>query len=312
MQPARIHLAHVLCPTDFSAFSARALRHAMALARRFEAQLTVLHVIPEPLAYGAVLPHAGASGMPATDALRKQVHEELARFVEPALLDRVRVSREVREGAAWREIREVARSLPADLVVMGTHGRGGFERFVLGSVTEQLMRTLECPVLTVCHEEGRSWAAPGLLSRILCATDLSESSEATVAFASSLAAESQAHVTFLHAVEELPEARDHMETLPRRLHEAVGEEARAWCEVEERIEVGRADRKILERSAQDRADLIVIGDGGGGGLLRALFGSTAQRVVREATCPVLSVRRGAGPRQKEATGLAVAGEVPPR
>src|SRR4029453_12233128 len=90
---------------------------------------------------------------------------------------------------------------PADLLVMGTHGRGGFEHLILGSVTEKVLRGVACPILTVCHEEGRTWAAPGLMSRILCATDLTATSSRTMRYALSLAAENQARVTFLHVVE---------------------------------------------------------------------------------------------------------------
>jgi nucleotide-binding universal stress UspA family protein len=321
MRPRRVDIKHVLCPTDFSEFSERALRHAMAIARHFDARLTVLHVIPDPLSFGAMLPYPACPDGPAAGVVRKQAAEALASFVAPAMLDRVRVTEEVREGVTWRQIREAARTLPADLVVMGTHGRGGFERLVLGSVTEQVLRHVDCPILTVCHEEGRSWAAPGLISRILCATDLSETSEDTVSFALSLAAENQAHVTLLHAIEGLPEEgqndyvvtfRKHLtETLASRLHESVPEEARAWCEVEERIEVGKAYQRILQRAAEDRADLIVVGEPARSAVKALLFGSTAQHVVREATCPVLSVRRALARVEERQTGALTLVEKSP-
>ena len=304
MAATRIQIKHVLCPTDFSDFSARALRHAMAVAWRYDALLTVLHVVPNPLIYGGEMTYFPP---PTFDhaAIHKQAAEELRQFVKPALLDRVRVALEVKDGVAWREIRATVEALPADLLVMGTHGLSGFEHLLLGSVTEKVLRSVSCPVMTVCHEEGRTWQAPGLVSRILCATDLSEASETTIAFALSLAAENQAHVRFLHVIESLPQfgAR----TLPapfeiaplrheltqiasRQLHEAIPDEARAWCGIEERVEFGTAYKTILRLAAEERPDLIVMGSKAQSGIGAMLFGSTSQHVVRAATCPVLTVR----------------------
>jgi nucleotide-binding universal stress UspA family protein len=290
----------------------------MALARNFDARLTALHVIEDPPTYGA-MPAFAAPPVAVESVVRAQAVEELARFVEPALLDHVPVSREVRRGVPWREISYVAATLPADLVVMGTHGRGGFDRFILGSVTEQVLGATSCPLLTVCHEEGRTWAAPGLISHIVCATDLSDSSRSTIDFALALAAENQARVTFLHVIEGVPEdglndyvvgfRRSLAESRGRGLHEAIPEEARAWCEVTERVEVGKAHRRILELATRERADLIVMGDREANPVETMLFGSTARHVIRAATCPVLSVRRAKlRETAKEATGLAVVGE----
>ena len=304
MAATRVQLKHILCPTDFSEFSARALRHAVSMARRFEATLTVLHVTPLAVAYGGDMPYFPSAPLALNPSSRKDTEAELREFVQATLLDRVQVNLEVTAGDPWREIRSMADALPADLLVMGTHGRGGFERFILGSVTEKVLRSVACPVLTVSHEEGRTWQAPGLISRILCATDLSESSAHTIAFALSLAAENQAHVTFLNVVESAPElalsayappfevgppSYDLKQRAGQQLHDAITEEARAWCQVEERVEMGAAYKKILERAAEDRSDLIVMGSRGRGALGAMLFGSTSQHVVRAATCPVLSV-----------------------
>ena len=128
----------------------------------------------------------------------------MRRFVAPALEARADFEVEICEGDPWREIEAAAEKMPADLVVMGTHGRGGLEHLFLGSVTEKLMRRLPCPVLTVCHEEGRTWEAPGLVRRILCATDFSETSALAVDQALALAAKNQAEVTILHVIESVP------------------------------------------------------------------------------------------------------------
>jgi nucleotide-binding universal stress UspA family protein len=301
MTPAPFQIERILCPTDFSVFSSRAFRHAVALARQFRAELTAFHVIPTFSPYGARSPYFPAP-VGVGPALRQEVEEEMGRFVEPALEIRLPVQTLIREGQPAQEIQALAEELPADIVVMGTHGRSGFERLVLGSVAEKLVHRLPCPVLTVCHEEGRTWEAPGLVRRILCATDFSDSSARTVAFALSLAAADQAQVTLLHAIEALPEAgvrtprfpeglRRELEQMAReQLHQLVPEEARAAGNVEERVTAGRAYQEILRIAAMERVDLIVMGTQGHGPLGRMILGSTAHHVVRQATCPVLIVR----------------------
>ena len=209
MDRNELEVKEILCPTDFSVFSSRALRHAVALARQFGARLEVVHVIANPSPYAGASPYFGMPVV-ATAALRERAEAEMRRFVEPAVEAGVSLGTEIREGEPWREVLAVAEERPADLVVMGTHGSTGFERLFLGSVAEKLLRRLRCPVLTVCHEEGRTWEAPGLVRRILCATDLGESSPDTVAFALALAAKDGAEMILLHVVEALPEAGEHL------------------------------------------------------------------------------------------------------
>jgi len=318
MPATRVQLKNILCPIDFSDFSARALRHAVAMAWRYDALLSVLHVVPNPVIYGGEMTYFPPPVFDHT-AIRKQAAQELRRFVEPALLDRVRVAQEVKDGVPWRVIRASAETLKADLLVMGTHGVSGFEHLLLGSVTEKVLRSVECPVLTVCHEEGRTWQAPGLISRILCATDLSDSSAATIAFALSLAAENQAQVRFLHVIESLPQVGERvypppfeigplrnelMQMAARKLHDAIPDDARAWCGIEERVEVGTAYKAILRLAAEDQPDMIVMGSQTRLSLGDLLFGSTSQHVVRAATCPVLTVRPS---RKAEASNLVRVG-----
>jgi nucleotide-binding universal stress UspA family protein len=306
MVATRIDIKEILCPTDFSTFSTRALRHAATLARQFGARLKVLHVRPLMAAYGSNLSYFAALSPEAEQQLRASAQEQLREFVEPLKGDPIQIDLEVLEGEPWREICAAAEALPADLLVLGTHGRGGFERFILGSVAEKVLRRATCPVLTVCHEEGRTWEAPGLVSRILCATDLSGSSAPTIDFALSMAAEKQARVTFLHVVEETPSViasdypliiassrqltRDTVALAERQLRSALSDEARSWCEIKERVETGRPYAKILEVAAEERSDLIILGSRRVGAVQQFLFESTLQHVVRAATCPVLAVR----------------------
>jgi nucleotide-binding universal stress UspA family protein len=300
----RIQIERILCPTDFSVFSERALRHAAALAKRFEARLTVLHVIPQWTPYTHA-PVYFPSPMLANPSLCRHVEEDLREVVEPAIQAGVPVETILREAEPWREIQAVAEELPADLLVMGTHGRGGFEQLLLGSVAEKVLRRAPCPVLTVCREEGRTWEAPGLVRRILCATDLSEVSGRTVAYALSLAAEYEAALTVVHVLEgvassdspaykELPETaamlRQVEATARQQLHQAIPEDARDWCDVKEQVALGRAHREVLRLAVEESADLIVMGARRHGLLAWTSMGSTLHHVVREASCPVLTVK----------------------
>jgi nucleotide-binding universal stress UspA family protein len=172
-------------------------------------------------------------------------------------------------------------------------------------VAEKLVRRLTCPVLTVSHEEARTWAAPGLITRILCATDFSEMSAEALRAAIAFAEKHRASITLLHVVEDLPDrnAAAHRALLDidglradlerratERLRRIIADLAAPHVAFETRVVAGCAYKEILRASADERADLIVIGAQGHGVLERLLSGSNAQHVIRAATCPVLTVR----------------------
>jgi nucleotide-binding universal stress UspA family protein len=323
MALTRVTIERILCPTDFSEFSQRALQRALGLARWFKARVTALHVVPRaawalpPGAYGTYIT------VPAELIRSRQEAEAqaLAGFVEPFLGEGIPIETMLVEGDPSREIQAAAEALPADLVVMGTQGHSALEHLILGSVTEKVLRRAPCPVLTV----GRSAAVPSgaLFPRILCAADLTKASEATLAMALSLAEENLARVTLLHVVEGLlgetgPQLyRPVPETAPlrgmlveqatERLREAA-RSAHSFCDVSERVEAGAAWREILRVAESTRADLIVMGAHTHGALGRLLLGSTANRVVRLASCPVLIVRETAAHRERQAPPAAVAAQ----
>lgn len=301
MDPIRID--RIVCPTDHSAFSSRALGHAIALTRWFGAELTVLRVVPD------VLPTPGGPDLPVpvltSPALRYEAADELAAFAEPAIAARLPVRTVLRDGDPWREIVREAETLPADLIVMGTHGRSGFEHLLLGSVTEKVLRRAPCPVLTVCRSEGHSVRDPAPFQRILCAVDLGPGSAHTVATAAALADRSGARLTLLHAIEGLPEPGRHPylvvpevgalqerleATSLEQLRRLVSRDLRDRVHIEERVAVGRAHRQVLRLATEQPTDLIVLGAHVHGAIEHLLFGSTSEHVVRAATCPVLVTR----------------------
>ena len=192
----------------------------------------------------------------------------------------------------------------ADLIVMGTHGRRGFKRLLLGSVTESVLREAPCPVLTVPSRAPAAAAERVTFKRILCPIDFSTSALQALGFALDLARQADGLVTLLHVIEWLseedPPASARFDTseyrryivadAEERLQGLVAKESRAWAEIHNVIVFGRAHREILRAADTTPADLIVMGAQGRGGVGLALFGSTTQQVVRGAACPVLTVR----------------------
>jgi nucleotide-binding universal stress UspA family protein len=213
-------------------------------------------------------------------------------------------------GLPTRAILDRAATLPADLIVMGTHGAGGFEHMLLGSVTEKVLRRATCPVLTVPPRARATSTLP--FRRVLCAIDFSEWSRSAFGMASSLATESGAELTLVHVIEwpwHEPPAPAY-EDLPRQQAIALSDYRRyvevmanhqladfgcpdgvAACAVNRTVCHGKPYVELLRLAAETGADLIVLGVHGRNILDLTLFGSTTNQLVRRATCPVLTLRR---------------------
>jgi nucleotide-binding universal stress UspA family protein len=300
-----IEFKQIVCPVDFSESSVRALAHAAAFARWYDSQLTVLHVVPtfDPVQVQGDLgdPVRVVAPMP-----REQVLEEMSRSLNLPDVS-ARATPVAESGDPQAAIIDQAISRRADLIVMGTHGRRGFKRLLLGSVTEAVLREAPCPVLTVPPHAPAAVSEAVTFKRILCPVDFSQASLQALGFALDLARQADGLVTLLHVIEWLaeeeprasahfnvPEYRRYMvEDVQERLRVLVAEESRAWVEIDDVVVFGRAHREILRAVQTKPADLIVMGAQGRGGIALALFGSTTQQVVRGAPCPVLTVR---GPR----------------
>jgi nucleotide-binding universal stress UspA family protein len=150
-----ITLERILVPTDFSDYSRPAITYACELAKRFSAELQVLHVVPPPLIAG---PYIGA----VSDAvLQPEVaaKRELEELEDPGFQQVARVERVIRMGTPFVEIVRYAKENDIDLIVMGTHGRTGVVHALIGSVAEKVVRKAPCPVLTV-RPEGHQFVLP--------------------------------------------------------------------------------------------------------------------------------------------------------
>jgi nucleotide-binding universal stress UspA family protein len=306
-----IQIRRILCPIDFSDFSRRALDHAAAIAKWYQSTITLLHVSP------LVLPVAYAPGSPAlpSPALTHQDRDELLasmkRFAEAEAGSTVPIEFEMYEGFTAATILAKAEEMRCDLLVMGTHGRSGFERLVLGSVTEKVLRKATCPVLSVPRNVADAVPAlPVIFKRIVCAVDFSDCSMHALDYALSLAQETNAQLTVVHVIEVPPEVPPDMhetslggpqtlreyiaaaeEDRRERLKGAIPEDVRAQGRVETVLATGTPYKELLRVAKERDADLIVIGIHGRGAADLLFFGSTAQHVVRQASCPVLTLRK---------------------
>ena len=294
-----IRIAHVLCPVDFSDISQHALDHAAAIAGWYEARLTLLYVF-------ANFPVMDVPPLVLEPPDRERLMAGL-RGMAGAVPKQVPVDFRI-EGAPYvhEEILAQLGATHADLLVLGTHGRSGFQRLFLGSVTEKVIRKATCPTLVVPPRAPDVPAgAPVQFRRILCPVDFSVSSLDALAYAINMAQEADAQLTLLHVVE-LPPVLNEAPMMPppdlarvrdaaaddarERLHALIPESARTYCTVETAVVEGRAYREILRHATEQQSDLIVMGVHGRRALDLLVFGSTTDHVIRASACPVLIVR----------------------
>jgi nucleotide-binding universal stress UspA family protein len=296
-----IEFTRILCPIDFSESSIRSLGYAVTVARWYDAQLSVLHAVPtfEPMAVRGDL---GEPMQVVTPASRDEVLGELRRTLERADAP-VGATCVAAAGDPSTTILDQALSTRADLIVMGTHGRRGFRRLLLGSVAEAVLQQAPCPVLTVPPHAGAALEA-ATFTRILCPIDFSPASLQALGFALDLGRQADGRVTLMHVLEWLPEEAPRTSVpfnlleyrralaadADERLRGLVAQESRTWVEVEPELAFGRPYREILRAAGSRGTDLIVMGAQGRGGAGLVLFGSTTQQVVRGASCPVLTLR----------------------
>jgi nucleotide-binding universal stress UspA family protein len=296
-----IQIKRILCPTDLSTNSDKALRYAIAMTKAYDAKLLI--------GYRHVLGRFGAA-FASTDEPRMYGSAGPSLF-EPAL--RTFLPPEDANELNWHglliegedvgdAITKAASEHAADIIVMNSRRRP-HRAALLGSTAEAVCRTAPCPVL-VTHIDERDWVQPLSkdisIQRVLVPYDFSDYAELALKYALSVAQEYQAELHVLHVLAaqtaNSPGIRYPAQvgapyhTTGLRLQRAVPPEAHLWCDVEYTVSDGHPYREILSYAERNSIDLISIGAHGTGFGMRTLFGSNVDRVLRQAPCPVLVAR----------------------
>ena len=289
---------HILVPTDFSESADLAFEHGIYLAKKFKGELHLLLV--------AELPTITLPDFPADlfELARNQGMTRMGELIARQEVDLPPIKRIVEASTPAEPPAEVivsyAMANHVDYVVMGTHGRRGARRLLLGSVTKEVIRRAPCPVLTM-RTSRRAWPLPRV-DRIMVPVDFSHASRQIIGVATRMAEHYDAGVTLLHAVDlefypyygfgsdPYPRVEEDMiEASEKQLAELAAELQGAgivttWVTVRDHAAKG------IRREAENRdVDLIVIGSHGRSGLDRALVGSVSEKVLRSAHCPVMVV-----------------------
>jgi nucleotide-binding universal stress UspA family protein len=271
-----INIKRILCPTDLSPHSGKAVRYALALARAHEAELIFFHCT------------ADSDG---EEKLRRSVLEQLpsidtgCRFVVVTAVD------------VGEAIMMQAQVDNVDLIVMRSRRRP-HRAALLGSTAESVSRSAPCPVLVMHNDEQE---IIDNLARVLVAYDFSDYSELALKYGLSIAQEHQAELHLLHVLPPRSVSEPEIAWFPdggesayhtaaRRLQRVVPAEVHLWCEVKTAVSEGHPYREILNYAEQNDIDLISVGAHGAGFGMRALFGSNVDRVLRQSPCPVLVAR----------------------
>jgi nucleotide-binding universal stress UspA family protein len=303
-----------VCPVDFSDGSRLALAHAAAIARWYEAELTVLHVFTERVPVDVIPALALRPPRPPIQpsvAQRQTVARELHQFVTQSDVEGLAVEEVTQEAPDLvMEILAQAAVRHADLLVLGSHGRSGVQRLLLGSIAEKLLRTAEIPTLIVpAHADHVGFARAAPFKRILCPIDFSASSLDALAMAMMLGEEADSDLTLLHVIDmppelveaalvaNLPLADVHVKietSCHERLEALVPDAVRTYSTVRTVVAHGRPAREILRAAAEQQSNLIVMGVHGRGGIDLLLFGSKTHEVIRSGQYPVLTVRGSTG------------------
>ena len=280
----------ILFPTDFSECAEHAFAQAAALAAQYDAELHVLNV---------VVPHHEDPDNPMNYLQDLDLSVMKQDVVGTHQHDGVRLVHDQHIGLSPAAgILEYADRHDVDLIVMGTHGRRGVGRLLMGSVAEEVVRLSTCPVLTV----GAADDCKRPIHRVLAPVDFSESSQAVLTHAKELAAAFDAHLDVLHILTEVsmpgvygidtiqiatPEVRQRVR---EGLIAAIEDSPGADVPYEVHLMVGFPARDSVDFAELHQTDLVVLATHGRTGLKRLMLGSVAENIVRLAPCPVFTVK----------------------
>lgn len=296
----QVRFKTILACTDFSDFSMKGVRYAMALAKEMSAKLSLVAVVEPSVTF------AGLEGVliARSDAEIVELEKERLERLAKKLAGRsASIPTFVSYGKPFQEIVRLAKNESFDLIVLATHGRTGFKRALVGSTAEWVVRHAPCPVLTVpSRGAGSKEAASSVnIHRILVPIDFSETSAKALPYASAIASAHRSKVTLIHVTEPTPapqfaypvsaqiakEVRKSAEELLLRVQREAFDEGSRTDAI---VRSGAPYQEITRAAEGLKSNLIVLTTHGHSGFGRALLGSTSERVVRHSPCPVLVVR----------------------
>jgi nucleotide-binding universal stress UspA family protein len=298
-QQATVSFKNILLATDFSDASEKALHYATAIARFHGSKIYVVHVVPpETTSFIPEFPR---------DRQRHEAKREMETLGSRSELKPIAHETMLRAGSVWSALSAVIRQQNIDLVVLGTHGRGGLKKLVLGSVAEEVVRRAGCPVITVGPHIDVPLSSTGEFHRILFATDFHPASTKAIEYALLLANQFQAKLVLLHVMPPaaLPgpgrtfyhekaindwQARVRA-TAKEKLEKLLSPYVKLWSEPEYLVGFDFAAEGILKAAAEQKADLIVMGANRSmsAKVSAHVLGAVTHEVIRHAKCPVLTV-----------------------
>ncbi len=289
--PIRISLQNILLATDFSSCSETALSCAVGMSRRYGATLYTVSVVPAEISDDVQPPDPFYH--------RHSAENKMADLAKSGLFQGIKHHELVKEGFGFisEVLLELIGRLEIDLVVLGTHGRGGIKKLVLGSVAEEIADSAYCPVLSVGPHTSSKLGPELKLRRILYATDLLPGSARALAYALWLVEHEHAHLTLLHVLKmptDLPSGYPEAErdNAMKRLVELLPPGTTLSVETEFIVETGAPAEHILKVAEDQPVDLIVMGPHHTPhpGVSAHLPWVTLHQVLCHARCPVLTVR----------------------
>ena len=288
----------ILHPTDFTPVATQALEQAVALARRHDALLRLVHVMQLRAYDAAMLPGARPFLDEARQAVEKELQKRLERLSVPAMNELPELEAVMRRGKAPAEaIVDEARHWGADLIVMGTHGGAQVRKFFIGSIAERVIRYAPCPVMVLGREED----VPGLFQQVLLPVDFSGACSRAARLASSICRDHGARLHAVHVFEDIlapPYVTADAFSWDQEQLDRGRLALKDFCRVHVDSAVdlslhllqGRPASSIVETAQKLPADLIVLGTSGLNAVHRFFVGSVTTRVLRRADVPVLTTR----------------------
>ena len=297
-------MKRILVPVDGSDIATKALDFGIERAKLHGAQLTIafsMNIVQ--IAASSEEPADVTDPRPLLDALEKEANAIFASAEERAKRAGVVAERAELEGSPASAILTEAQSICPDLIVMGTHGRRGFERFAVGSTAEDVIRASSVPVFVVPKRADKRRTGP--LARALVAVDGSPAAELALRFACDLARAEGTRVTLCGVIDEVDSRWDDLDRseflevekkkhAKRLLDESKALAQSLGADVATSLRQGKAADEILAAAAGAEADCIMMGTHGRAGIPRFILGSVAEGVLRASTVPVCAIRqRGA-------------------